>query len=92
MSDQQRQGMSPALGREAPPMRLEDLPPPSTRRWVARRKAAVVAAVRGGLLSLEEACRRYNLTAEEYASWERLIDRFGVMGLRITRLQQFRGE
>jgi hypothetical protein len=34
---------------------LGDLPPPETRRWVARRKAQVVAAVRAGLLTLEEA-------------------------------------
>jgi hypothetical protein len=29
----------------------------------------VVAAVRGGLLSLEEACQRYTLTTEEFLSW-----------------------
>ena len=31
---------------------LTDLP--ATKRWVIRRKAEVVAAVRGGLLSFEE--------------------------------------
>jgi hypothetical protein len=36
-----------------------DLPPPNTRRWVARRKAAVVAAVRRGTITMEEALRRY---------------------------------
>lgn len=90
MSDQQTERTALALGPKGQPLRLEDLPPPSTRRWVARRKAEVVAAVRGGLLTLEEACRRYKLSAEEYASWERLIDRHGLMGLRITRLQDFR--
>ena len=69
---------------------LDDLPPPETRRWVARRKAQVVAAVRAGLLTLEEACGRYNLSFEEFASWERAIDRHGVGALRVTRLQQFR--
>lgn len=69
---------------------LDDLPPPNTRRWVARRKAEVVAAVRAGLLSFEEACRRYNISADEYASWERAIDRHGMGGLRVTRLQEFR--
>ncbi|MDX6750248.1 DUF1153 domain-containing protein [Geminicoccaceae bacterium 1502E] len=71
-------------------LRLEDLPPPDTRRWVARRKAQVVRAVRAGLLTLEQACGRYGLTLEEYASWERLIDRHGVSGLRVTRLQSLR--
>jgi hypothetical protein len=69
---------------------LADLPPPETRRWVARRKAQVVAAVQGGVLSLEEACRRYTLSAEEFAAWERAIDRHGVLALRVTRLQDFR--
>lgn len=90
MSDQQMERPSLAVGPNGLPLRLEDLPAPTTRRWVARRKAEVVAAVRGGLLTLEEACRRYNLSAEEYASWERLIDRHGLMGLRITKLQEFR--
>jgi transposase-like protein len=70
-------------------LRIEDLPAPDTRRWVARRKAEVVAAVAAGLLSLEEACRRYNLSAEEFASWQRAIDRHGLGGLRVTRLQAY---
>lgn len=90
MSEQQVEREPMAIGPSGSPLRLEDLPPPSTRRWVARRKAEVVAAVRGGLLTLDEACRRYNLSAEEYASWERLIDRHGLDGLRVTRLQEFR--
>jgi len=43
-----------------------DLPPPGTKRWIARRKAAVVAAVRSGAIGLEEACRRYELSEEEF--------------------------
>lgn len=70
---------------------LDDLPAPDTTRWVMRRKAEVVSAVRGGLLTAEEACARWNLTPEELESWQRLIDRYGVRGLRATRLQQYRG-
>ncbi len=69
---------------------LKDLPEPGIRRWVTRRKAEVVAAVRGGLLSLKEACDRYNLSEEEYSGWERLYDRHGSKGLRVTRVQQYR--
>jgi hypothetical protein len=69
---------------------LADLPPPETRRWVARRKAQVVTAVKAGVLSLEEACRRYTLSAEEFAAWEQAIDRHGLRALRVTRLQEFR--
>lgn len=90
MSEKQTERSPIAVGPNGLPLRLEDLPAPSTRRWVARRKAEVVAAVRGGVLTLEEACRRYSLSAEEYASWERLIDRHGLVGLRVTRLQEFR--
>ena len=67
-----------------------DLPPPETKRWVMRRKAEVVAGVRCGLISLEEACRRYTLSVEEFLSWQRLIDSHGVRGLRATRLQDYR--
>ena len=49
-----------------------------------------VAAVRGGLLSLEEACGRYKLTVEEFLSWQCSIDEYGLAGLRCTRTQQYR--
>jgi len=66
------------------------LPPANTKRWVIRRKAAVVSAVRTGVLTLEDACQRYHLSAEEFLSWQRLIDRHGMRGLRATRLQDYR--
>jgi hypothetical protein len=61
------------------------LPPPNTTRWTARRKADIVAAVHSGLISLNVARRRYNLTSEEFASWQRLFEKHGVPGLRQTR-------
>src|ERR1700690_3761518 len=67
-----------------------ELPSPNTKRWVVRPKAVVVAAVRNGALSLQEACRRYNLSVEEFLAWQRSIDRYGVPGLRVTRLQIYR--
>jgi Protein of unknown function (DUF1153) len=67
-----------------------DLPPPGVKRWVIRRKAAVVAAVRSGAIGLEEACRRFELSEEEFHAWERGFDRHGVAGLRVTRLQVYR--
>ena len=69
---------------------LESLPPPETKRWVIRRKAEVVAAVRAGILTLEEACARYTLSVEEFLSWQRLVDSHGLPGLRVTRLQDYR--
>lgn len=70
---------------------LETLPNPSTKRWVIRRKAEVVAAVEGGLLSNTDACARYNLSEEELASWTKLVSSHGLAGLRTTRVQQYRG-
>jgi hypothetical protein len=78
------------LGIDGRRLRLEDLPPPGTRRWVIRRKAEVVAGVRAGLISIEEACARYTLSVEEFLSWQRSIDRHGMRGLRTTRLQDYR--
>jgi hypothetical protein len=66
------------------------LPPADTKRWVVRRKAIVVAAVRNGVISLEEACRRYKLSVEEFLAWQRAIEAHGVPGLRVTRLQVYR--
>ncbi len=83
---------TPIVGPSGTPLTLEDLPSPETRRWVARRKAEVVTAVRAGLLPIEDACRRYGISVEEFASWERLIDRHGLSGLRVTRLQDFRAK
>lgn len=80
----------PATGPVRKPLRLEDLPPPDTKRWVARRKAEVVAGVHAGVISIEEACRRYKLSVEEFLSWQRMIANHGLMGLRVTRLQDYR--
>jgi Protein of unknown function (DUF1153) len=68
---------------------LADLPLPDTKRWVIRRKAAVVAAVRDGLLSLEEAGDRYAMSSDEILSWQHCVDRFGIAGLRTTRTQLY---
>ena len=78
------------VGPTGAPLTLADLPPANTQRWVIRRKAEVVAAVRGGLLTLEEACERYRLTNEVITDWQAAIDRWGMAGLRTTRLQQYR--
>ena len=69
---------------------MDELPPANTKRWVVRRKAAVVAAVQGGRITLEEALRRYQLTEEEFRTWQRDYDTHGLPGLRATRLQQYR--
>ena len=90
MNGQLRPRVNYVIGPDGSPLTITEIPAPVSHRWVIRRKAEVVAAVRGGLLSLEEACNRYTLTVEEYLSWQRSIDRHGLAGLRTTRIQQYR--
>ena len=78
------------IGPDGSPLTIADLPPQGTKRWVPYRKAEVVAAVRGGLLSLQEACSRYSLTVDEFRSWQDSIDQHGLGGLRTTRIQRYR--
>ncbi|MEL6583132.1 MAG: DUF1153 domain-containing protein [Pseudomonadota bacterium] len=67
-----------------------DLPPPSTRRWVARRKAIVVTAVTGGLITEEEAIMMYGLSEEELESWISHFTQHGPNALRATAIQRYR--
>jgi hypothetical protein len=78
------------IGPLGEPLTLDSLPPPGTTRWVVRRKAEVVAAVNGGLLTADEVCDRYNLSVEEFAGWQRAVDRSGMPGLRVTRIQHYK--
>ena len=90
----ENQDIRPAqvIGPLGEPLTIADLPSPSTKRWVMRRKAEVVAAVNGGLLTIDEVLGRYGLTLEECASWQRAMDRSGMKGLRVTRIQKYRDE
>lgn len=90
MTEQFRLRVKYVMGPDGSPLTIADLPPVTTKRWVIRRKAEVVAAVRGGLLSLSDACSRYRLTVDEFLSWQRSIDRHGLPGLRATRVQDYR--
>jgi hypothetical protein len=90
MHDQLNTRPTSVVGPLGEALTLDTLPPPNVNRWVARRKAEVVAAVDGGLLTTDEACERYNLTLEELASWQRFAERSGMHGLRVTRFQQYR--
>ncbi len=68
---------------------MPELPRPG-QRWTVRKKAAVIKAVRGGWMSIEEVVELYNVSVEEFLAWERDIDRHGIHGLRITRYQIYR--
>ena len=68
---------------------MRKLPSPG-QRWTVKRKAALIEAVRGGWVPIEEVSRLYNLSVDEFLAWERDIDRNGVPGLRTTRYQIYR--
>ena len=80
MTEPHRPRVKYVIGPDGSPLTIADLPAPGTKRWVIRRKAEVVAAVRGGLLSL----------VDEFLSWQFSIDQHGLAGLRTTRIQQYR--
>ena len=67
-----------------------NLPPPTTRRWVASRKAAVVRGVLYGLLTQAEALERYSLSEEEFLAWVRAVSDHGEEALKATAVQRYR--
>jgi transposase len=54
------------------------------------RKATVVAAVRGGLLTTQEASERYKLSIDELLSWQHSIEKHGIRGLRVSHTDAYR--
>ena len=79
-------------GPDGSALSLTELPSSDTKRWTIRRKGEVVAAVSGGLLTLEEACERYKLTVDEFLSWKRGIEKGGTPALRMSEVKRFRSE
>lgn len=80
------------IGPEGRNLTRDNLPPPDTTRWVASRKAQVVAAVDSGLLTIEQVMARYNLSYEEFAGWQHAMSKAGVAGLRVTWQQHERAD
>jgi len=78
------------VGPNGQKLTLSDLPAKALARWTIARKANVIAAVDGGLLTRDEACIRYNLSAEEYGMWDGGLKRWGLNALRITKAGRYR--
>ena len=70
------------------PLTIDTLPPTDTVRWVPRRKAQVVCAIRGGLITRHDACDRYGISDAELLSWEKLLESHGPKALRVTIRQR----
>ncbi len=71
-------------------MTRADLPDANTRRWVASRKAAVVRAIRAGLIAREDAQKLYTLSEEELDSWHVAVEQHGEAALKATTIQRYR--
>ena len=78
------------IGLSGQPLISKDLPTSHHVRWVVGRKAELIAAIRGGLITMEDACERYRLSAEELATWSNSLERHGLCGLRCTKLHLYR--
>ena len=63
------------FGPDGTALTLEALPQPKQMRWSRLRKGRVVAAVRSGLLTMDEACARYAMSVEEFLAWEAELQR-----------------
>jgi hypothetical protein len=92
MADKQKNRPAHVIGPIGEAFTMESIPPGHPIRWIVRRKAEVIAAVAGGLLSVDEACERYCLAVEELTSWQRAFDRSGMPGLRATRVAHYRDQ
>lgn len=62
-----------------------DLPKDNNVRWTRNMKTIVVRAVEAGLISLDEAVGRYNLSYEEFEGWKKALAEKGPNGLKATR-------
>lgn len=71
-------------------MTRADLPPKTTRRWVASRKASVVKGVVYGLITQDEALTRYDISQEEFQEWISAVSRHGEKALKATAVQKYR--
>jgi hypothetical protein len=82
------QRLKTIAGPNGRPLTLGDLPPVKPNRWFPAHKANIVVAVRGGLITADQACKRYKLTIEEFTLWQSAFETHGVAGLRVARAKR----
>lgn len=82
--------ISYVIGPDGSPLTEADLPSPRTRRWSLRRKADIVSAINGGLVSRQDATARYGLSEEKLTDWMREVEEAGLLGPRATRVKKYR--
>jgi hypothetical protein len=82
------QRLKTIAGPNGRPLTLGNLPPVKPNRWFPTHKADIVVAVRGGLITADQACKRYKLTLEEFTLWQRAFESNGIAGLRVARARR----
>lgn len=66
---------------------LSDLPPTSTKRWVASAKESVIRVYMAGLATRDDLILKYALSSEEFDIWlNRYLDG-GKQALKVTKIQ-----
>ena len=91
MEESATKRVSTVVGPEGLLLTLANLPSQNAR-WVPRRKAEVVIAVSGGMLTMAEACERYAISSDEFTEWERAYARGGLLRLRNRRTNGSKSE
>ena len=87
----ERSGLMPAPARTASGYREYSPTEVDRLRFISRgRELGFSLEEIRSLLSLDDALLRYRLTAEEFLAWQKAIDKWGMQGLRTTRIQQYR--
>ena len=68
---------------------LAALPALPVKRYTVGVKARILDAIVGAAITEDEACERYGISKEELRIWQRNDSRFGMAGLRVTKIQHY---
>lgn len=68
---------------------IDALPALPVKRYTPDRKARILDAIAGAAISEDDACARYSISKEELRIWQRNDSRFGIQGLRVTKIQHY---
>lgn len=59
-------------------------------RWVVSKKLELIRRIRAGEIAFDQACARFDLSAEELETWVRRQTKFGSTGLKVRLIQRYR--
>lgn len=59
-------------------------------RWVVSKKFELLRRIRAGEIDFDQACARFDLSAEELETWMRRETVFGAAGLKARLVQELR--